>query len=52
MPDEMYLIITVRKPVADRDQGRLIYDLVKQRLEDREDLIITGHVTNHFDLEE
>lgn len=53
MPDDkMYLIITVRKEVADRDQGKLIYDLVKQKLEDRPDLLITGHVTNHFDLEE
>lgn len=50
--DQMFLTITIRKPVVDRDQGKLIYDLVKQRLEDREDLIVSGHVTNHFNLEE
>lgn len=48
----MDLIITLRKEVADRDEGEQIYQLVKQKLEDRPDIIITGHVTNHFDLEE
>lgn len=46
---DMYLIITVRKKVPDRDQGELIFNLVKTRLEDRPDLTLTGHVTNHFD---
>jgi len=50
--DQMFLVITVRKPVADRDEARQIYDLVKTRLEDRPNLKITGHATNHFDLEE
>lgn len=48
--DQMYLVITLRKEVPDRDAGRVIYDLVKERLADRPDVIITGHVTNHFDL--
>jgi len=47
----MQLVITVRKEVEDREQGEAIYNLVKQKLADREDLTITGHVTNHFDLE-
>jgi len=51
MQEQMYLVITVRKPVTDRDQGKLIFDMIKQRLEDRPDLTITGHVTNHFALE-
>lgn len=50
--DKMNLIITLRKEVADRDEGHAIYELVKQRLADRPDVIVTGHVTNHFDLEE
>ena len=49
--DVMYLIITVRKEVPDRDAGKAIYDLVKERMQDRPDVEITGHVTNHFDLE-
>lgn len=52
MAQQMYLVITLRKPVADAAQGQAIYDLVKQRLEDRPDIDITGHITNHFDLEE
>lgn len=53
MPDDkMYLIITLRKEVPDRDAGKLIYDLVKQRMADRPDVEVTGHVTNHFDLEQ
>lgn len=48
----MYLVITLRKEVEDRDAGKVIYDLVKQRMTDRPDVEVTGHVTNHFDLEE
>lgn len=49
---KMQLVITLRKEVEDRDAGKEIYELVKQRLEDRPDVIVTGHVTNHFVLEE
>ncbi len=52
MADEMHLVITLRKEVPDRDTGKAIYDLVKERLADRPDITVTGHVTNHFDLEE
>lgn len=52
MPDQMFLIVTIRKPVADRDEARQIYDTVKTRLADRPQLEITGHATNHFDLED
>jgi len=47
----MYLIITARKPVPDRDTARQIYDLIKQRLADRPDIILSGQVTNHFDMD-
>lgn len=47
----MYLVITLRREVADRVAGKTIYDLVKERMVDRPDVIVTGHVTNHFDLE-
>jgi len=52
MPDKMFLVITVRKEVVDREAGKLIFELVKQKLSDRPDITITGHVTNHFDLNE
>ncbi len=52
MADKMYLVITARKEVADRDEARTIFDLVKQRLADRPDVETTGHVSNHFDIEE
>lgn len=51
MADKMFLIITVRKEVPDRDTGKAIYDLVKQRMTDRPDIDIKGHVANHFDLD-
>ncbi len=50
--DKMYLIITLRKEVPDRETGRTIYDLVKERMSDRPDVEIKGHVSNHFDLEQ
>lgn len=50
--DKMYLVITLRKEVPDRETGKAIFDLVKQKMADRPDVIIAGHVTNHFNLEE
>lgn len=47
----MYITITARKEVPDRETGRAIFDLVKARLEDRPDIQIAGHVTNHFEEE-
>lgn len=44
----MQLIITLRKDVADRDEGEQIYETVKTLLAARPDIKITGHVTNHF----
>ncbi len=44
----MKLVITLRKEVADRDEGETIYELVKTRLADRPDVEVHGHVTNHF----
>jgi len=48
----MYVVITLRKEVPDRDAAKSIYDLVKERLADRPDVIVSGHCTNHFQLEE
>ncbi len=52
MPDKMTLVITLRKEIPDRDAGRAIFDIVKERLNDRPDIVISGHVSNHFTDEE
>ncbi len=52
MADKGFCVITIRKEVPDRDRAREIYDLVKQKLEDRPDLKLTGLFSNHFDLEQ
>lgn len=44
----MKLVITLRKEVADRNEGEQIYELVKQKLADQPDVKVTAHVTNHF----
>ena len=44
----MQLVITLRKEVANPEEGAQIYELVKQKLEDRPDIKATAHVTNHF----
>ena len=49
--DKMFITITLRKEVPDRDTARAIYDLVKQKLADRPDIDITGSANNHFDLD-
>ena len=48
MPDKMYCTIVLRKEVADRDEGRALYDLVKAKLADRPDVNIQGSASNHF----
>jgi len=48
----MQLVITLRKEVEDREEGEALYELVKQRLEDRPDVEVRGHVTNHFLIED
>lgn len=45
----MELIITLRKEVADRETGDDIFELVKQRLQDKPGIRITGMVNNHFE---
>lgn len=52
MPDQMFLVITLRFPVPTRDRAREIFDLVKARLAEYTTLIVHGHVTNHFDTEQ
>jgi len=51
MADKMYVTITLRKEVPDRDAARAIYDLVKARLADRPDVEISSSANNHFDLD-
>lgn len=48
MPDQIHLIITVRKPVPDRETAAALYEVVKSKLADHPSLAITGLVTNHF----
>ena len=52
MEDKMFVTITLRQEVPDRDTARAVYDLVKTRLSDRPDVTITGACSNHFDLEQ
>ncbi|GAH67853.1 unnamed protein product [marine sediment metagenome] len=44
----MQLVITLRKDVADRDEGKQIFELVKMKLVDRPEIKVAGHITNHF----
>jgi len=50
MADKMYLVVTIRKEVADRVEAKAIYDNVKDRFVDKPELDITGHCSNHFDI--
>jgi hypothetical protein len=46
--EQMYLVVTIRKPVPDRETADQLQALVKDRLADKPDLIISAHVVNHF----
>ena len=50
MADQGFCIITIRKPVETREEARAIYDMVKTKMEDRPDVTVSGHFSNHFDL--
>jgi len=52
MTEQTYLIVTIRKEVLDKEAGKTLYATVKERFKDRPDLDISGHVTNHFSMEE
>ena len=48
----MNLCITLRKDVEDQEAGKQLYEWVKEKLAEHPEVKITGHVTNHFDLDE
>lgn len=48
----MQVTITLRQEVKDVKEAKRIYIEVKEHLTDRPDLKVTGHVTNHFKVEE
>lgn len=52
MADETTLIVTLRKSVPNEQAGKDLLAVVKQRMSDNPDVIVTGHVTTHIDLEE
>lgn len=51
MSDSAYLVVVLRKPVADEAQALILYDLVKSRLADQPDVEVSGHFTNRYDVE-
>lgn len=51
MADKMQVILTLRKEVADSTEARAVYDWVKEKLQERPDVDLTGHCSNHFDLD-
>ncbi|GAI17035.1 unnamed protein product, partial [marine sediment metagenome] len=52
MADQMYVVITLRKPVPDAEVARALYLIVKERMEDKPEVEVRGHCANHFDLDE
>lgn len=48
----MFIVITLRKEIPDRETARLIYDVIKAKMADRPDIVLTGHCSNHFDFTE
>ena len=50
--DQMFVIITLTKPVPNRETGRALYDFVKSKVSQFPEVQVSGHVTNHFNLDE
>lgn len=49
---DMVLTITLRKDVVDAAEGQILFDIVKQRMNDHPEVNVKGHVSNHFNDEE
>jgi len=47
----MQLVVTLRKDVADRDEGKALFDYVKTALARYPGVVVGGHVENHFEVE-
>jgi len=52
MADQMFVIITLTKPIPDRDTGRVLFDFVKDKVSDFSEVKVSGHITNHFSLDD
>lgn len=50
MADQMVLIITLRKNVADTAEANVIAEFVKEKLLDHPDVKISAQTANHIDL--
>ena len=48
MPETITLQIILRKEVDTIEQGRTLYEIVKQKLSDHPDITIAGTIANHF----
>lgn len=48
MADELYLTITLRKIIETQEQGRALYDLVKEKMADHPEVKVSGGINNHF----
>lgn len=48
----MELTIILRKTIKDPEEGRQIFNLVKERLQDRQDVTVRGHTTKDFETED
>jgi len=52
MSDQMFVIITLRKVVADKTAAKNIHALIKQKLAEHPEVKIDCHTTDHFDIVE
>lgn len=48
----MILIVTLRRDVPDKATAKTIVQIVKDKLTDHPEVVITSHTTDHFDLPE
>lgn len=52
MADKSYIVVVLRKEVADKQEAETLYEAVKTRLTDRPDINVKATYTNHFDFPE
>lgn len=50
MPDQMFVVLTIRMPVQDKEAGKTVYELLKTKLEQWPTATLTGHCTEHINL--
>ncbi len=51
MADKMFLIVTLRREVPNKESAKAMVEIIKNKLTDYPTVTITSHITDHLDID-